>query len=108
MIAGPSGKHVKIIWTDTARQRLSQIEDYIAVDNPEVALNFIDGLIESALQLANFPELGGPVTELMDTSFRQLTYHGYRIIYDTAGDAVRIRTVFPGRRLLPTDDLNDN
>lgn len=47
-----------LAWTDEARRWLEDIFEYIAADNPEVALRTIQGIYERAQVLATFPEIG--------------------------------------------------
>jgi plasmid stabilization system protein ParE len=46
---------MKIIWTQEALDRLTEIDDYISKDSPERASKFIDELIEHTSPLSDQP-----------------------------------------------------
>jgi plasmid stabilization system protein ParE len=53
----------------------------IALDNPERAHRFGHLLIDQALGLTSFPEMGRPVPEFNDPGLREIVQGSYRIIY---------------------------
>ncbi len=96
---------MNLVWTATARDRLLEIEAFIARDDPSTAILFTDALIETAERLREFPDLGQRLPELPQQAFRQLAHDTYLIIYDVVSDTVRIRTVLEGHRMVPVEDL---
>lgn len=96
---------MKVNWTEPARDRLAEIEDYIAEESPERAVRFVLELIEQTDKLAEFPESGRIVPEDEKQTARELIHEGYRILYKIEGGAVYILSVFEGSRLLRVDDL---
>ena len=92
---------MKIIWTNEARNRLFEIEYYIAQDSPDTATAFVQKLIDRVKILANFPNSGRKVPEFDSEDYRELIEGNYRIIYRTKKDVIEIETVFEGRRILP-------
>lgn len=96
---------MKVLWTDQAFERLAEIEEYIARDDPATAERFIDRLIERSQALAGHPGLGHTLPELPGSGFRELVEGNYRIVYRLQGDSVVVLTVFEGHRRLPLDDL---
>ncbi len=66
----------QVLWTDTARQDLTGIIDYIAQDSIGNALVILDKLEAKAALLATLPDRGRIVPELLDTGishYRQIT-----------------------------------
>ncbi|SDX17772.1 type II toxin-antitoxin system RelE/ParE family toxin [Thiocapsa roseopersicina] len=96
---------MKVLWTDQAFERLAEIEEYIARDDPATAERFIDRLIDRSQALADHPGLGRTLPELPGSDFRELVEGNYRIVYRLHGDAVAVLTVFEGHRRPPLDDL---
>lgn len=72
---------MKAAWTHKALLRLQQIHDYIALDQPANAKNFVDSLTQKADLIAEAPH-GGRVVPKYDRDDIRETYEGdYRIIY---------------------------
>jgi toxin ParE1/3/4 len=97
---------MKIIWTQEALDRLTEIEDYISKDNPERASKFIDQLIEHTSPLSDQPRLGRTVPEIANPNVRELIFKKYRIVYRLYEERIEILTVFEGHRLLRIDETN--
>ena len=95
---GPPGI-VKLIWTRRAAADRREIRAWIARDNPAAALA-LDGLFsEKAARLLNMPGMGRP-GRLAGT--RELVAHRhYLLIYDVAGDLVRVLRVLHTARQWP-------
>lgn len=96
---------MEIVWSPRAEFRLNEIADYIAVNNPERAREFVLRLLHSVDHLQEFPESGSLVPE--NVAFRQVVLQGYRIIYRIQTDErkrlakVEIITVIsPGQNAL--------
>jgi toxin ParE1/3/4 len=51
---------VQLKWTSKARRDLSNVEEYIAQDNPTAAIDVVVKIIAAAETLAHFPETGRP------------------------------------------------
>jgi addiction module RelE/StbE family toxin len=96
-----------VVWADQAFDRLAEIRDYIARDDPEAADRHIDKLIARGDSLSEFPNLGRRLPELPRADLRELVEGNYRIVYRVREEAIQILTVFEGHRLLPIDDLPD-
>jgi len=97
---------LKLVWTDTAYQRLLQIEEFIAQDDPVAAIVHTDRLMQQADKLTEFPLLGRVLTELPGSGLRELVMDNYRIVYRVHAQDVQVLTVFESHRLLPSDDLD--
>ena len=72
----------KVILTPQALDDLKEIVTFIASDNPDRARTFGNELIDRALGVATFPELGRVVPEIGEPSVRETIHGAYRIIYE--------------------------
>ncbi len=97
---------MKIQWTHEARERLFEIEDFIAQDSPEQARKFVDQIIEHAESLSDKPLRGRTVPEISRPEIRELIFRKYRIVYRIKGNSIDILTVFEGHRLLRKEELD--
>lgn len=91
---------MKLLWTKESLIRLQEIEEYISLDNPVVAIEFVDKLISLAETLLNNPEKGRIGPELSLENIRELLYKNYRIAYLIKKSSIDILTVFEGHQLL--------
>jgi toxin ParE1/3/4 len=92
---------MNVTWSREAGENLAEIEEFIARDNLERAVRFVDALIDHAEAiLADNPRSGRTVPEIGNPDIRELIYRGYRIVYRLKGDSLEILTVFEGHRLL--------
>jgi toxin ParE1/3/4 len=76
----------KVILTPQSLDDLKAIVTFIAKDNPERARTFGNELIDRALSVATFPELGRVVPEIGEPSVREIIHGSYRIIYEIFPD----------------------
>jgi toxin ParE1/3/4 len=97
---------MKILWTRESLHRLTEIEVFIAKDNAERAIKFIDEIIAHAEGLLrNEPGIGRMVPEISNPAIRELLFKKYRIVYRVNKNNVEILTVFEGHRLLKVDEV---
>ena len=90
---------VKLIWTRPASIDRKEIREYIAQDNPAVALALDELFSANADRLADHPGLGRPGRV---TGTRELVAHqNYILIYDVAGDLVRVLRILHAARQWP-------
>ncbi len=92
---------MKVNWTQKGRQRLQQLYNYIADDQPANALKFIDQLTRCAESLAAHPRSGKIVSKYQRDDIREVYEGRYRIIYRILPDRIDILTVRHSGRLLP-------
>ncbi|MBU1626694.1 type II toxin-antitoxin system RelE/ParE family toxin, partial [bacterium] len=64
-----------------------------AIDSAENAKQFLKSLVHAADKLASFPRIGRIVPELKDQAFREIIYHGYRIVYKISEDNDNVEIV---------------
>jgi len=97
---------MRIIWSPLAVDRVSEIAEYIAMDNTAAAEKWVDTIFKKVKELQNFPESGRIVPETENKSIRELIYGNYRIIYRAEKDAISVLTIRHGKQLLPMEDIN--
>ncbi len=73
---------VEIIFSDFAIEDINSVAEYIALDSPLYASNFVDGVFERIYQLEEFPDSGKTTPESENDNIRELNYGNYRIIYE--------------------------
>jgi toxin ParE1/3/4 len=76
----------KVILTPQSLDDLRQIVTFIAKDNPDRSRTFGNELIDRALSIAPFPELGRMVPEVGDPVVREVIHQAYRVIYEIHSD----------------------
>jgi plasmid stabilization system protein ParE len=70
----------RVVWTNEAQCWLRDIFEYIAADNPEAAAATVEGIVERAQSLKDFPEMG--VRYLASVRHVRVLHYGhYRIAY---------------------------
>lgn len=90
---------MKLVWTRPAAADRREIRAYIAQDNPAAALALDELFSEKAGRLLDHPSLGRP-DRIAGT--RELVVHqNYILIYDLAGDLVRVLRVLHAARQWP-------
>ncbi len=92
---------MKIVWSAPAVTDLDAIRTYIARDSETYADAVVLEIFEAADRLERFPKSGRIVPELNDPATREIIVGSYRVMYDIAGDAVRILGVLHGGRQFP-------
>ncbi len=72
---------MKLEWSPLALDRVSEIARYIAKDNPAAAERWVNELFDSVERLADFPESGRVVPEVLGVHrIRELIFGAYRVI----------------------------
>ena len=82
---------MKLYWTLEAIADRDAIFDYIEVDNPAAALALDELFSEKAERLTDHPKLGR--LGRVDGTRELVVHENYILIYDIAGDLVRILRV---------------
>jgi toxin ParE1/3/4 len=96
---------MRIIWSPLSVDRISEIAEYIAQDNPKTAEEWVNTVFDMADQLGKFPESGRIAPEINNQKIRELIYGNYRIIYRIEDDQISILTMRHGGQILPTDEI---
>jgi addiction module RelE/StbE family toxin len=90
---------MKLFWTPEAIQDRDEIYDYIEANNPVAALALDELFSEKANRLADHPALGHPGRAIGTREW--VAHQNYILIYDTAGDVVRVLRVMHAARQWP-------
>jgi len=97
---------MRINWSPLAVDRVTEIAEYIAMDNPAAAGKWVTMVFKKVEELQNFPESGRIVPETKNKSIRELIYGNYRIIYRVEKGAISVLTIRHGKQVLPVEDIN--
>ncbi len=96
---------MKIVWSPLAVDRVFEIAEYIALDKPSAAENWVDTVFESVKRLKKFSRSGRVIPEIQLDEFREIILDNYRIIYRIEEKQVSILTVRSGKEVLPVDEV---
>lgn len=90
-----------VFWTQTARNQLQAIYQYIAQNSERYAIRTVERIIERSEQIGSLPLSGRRVPEYELDQLREVIESPYRIMYHIRSDRVDIVAVIHGAR----DDL---
>ena len=97
----------RVLWSPTARLRLTEIVDYIARDSPPAAEAVHRALLRGVRRVGTWPMsapwVGAPYAALagLDQSYRVLVVRPYLVFYRVRGDDVLVLTIQHGAQLPP-------
>jgi len=94
-----------VIWTEPALADLEAIADYIAVENPAAAGEFVRRVFAHIVKLEQHPHLGPVPPELEESRYRQIVEPPCRVFYRQQGKKVFILHVMRSERLLRAGNL---
>jgi len=97
---------MRIIWSPLAIDRISEIADYIAQDNIDASVKWIEDIFNEIEKLHKFPESGRVVPEIDRSNIREIIYGNYRIVYQIGEKEISILTVRHFKQILPLDDIS--
>lgn len=90
---------MKLVWTRPALNDRQVIREYIATDNISAAIELDALLSERATALVDHPRLGR--TGRVAGTFELVVHQNYVLIYDLAGDVIRVLRVLHVARMWP-------
>jgi len=96
---------MKVSWSPLAIDRVSEIAEYIARDNPEAAKRWVDNVFEKVASLKSHPESCRVLPEINNRAIRELLYGNYRIVYRVEEKRISILTFRHGKQILPVDEI---
>jgi toxin ParE1/3/4 len=96
---------MKVVWTETALDDLSEIGDFIAQDSPTRAQAFVLELFDQAEKLVDFPQSGRKFPGTRREDLRELIYEGYRLVYHLGPAQIIMIAVAEGHKLLHLDEI---
>jgi toxin ParE1/3/4 len=92
---------MKVIWTPRAQQRLQEIHDHIALDQPVNATRWVARVLDRGEQIGDQPLSGRVVPEYQRETVREIFEGDYRIIYRIRSQQVDVLTVRHGAQRMP-------
>ena len=99
---------MRIQWSPLAIDRVSEIADYIAQNNPIAADKWVDSIFDRVKQVKDFSRSGRYVPEVRRKDIRELPYGNYRIIYRIEKKVISILTVRHYKQILPIKDIDES
>lgn len=90
----------QLVWTEPALHNLDEIAEYIALDNPSAAANYVQKVFDRVDRLATYPNSGKRPAELHRTPYREIVVPPCRIFYRVENNKVFILHVIRSERLL--------
>ena len=90
----------QLVWTEPALIDLDEIAEYIALDNPSAAANYVQKVFDRVDRLATYPNSGKRPAELHRTPYREIVVPPSRIFYRVENNKVFILHVMRSERLL--------
>jgi len=97
---------MKIIWSPLSVERITKISEYIAEDNPDASVTWVESIFEIIERLKQFPESGRIVPEINKSHIREIIHGNYRIIYKIRQEEIYILTVRHFKQILPSEEVN--
>lgn len=89
---------MRVIITESAKSDLEEIADFIAINNPQRAISFIDELVERCESLADMPRAFPLVPRYEHYGYRRYPYRSYLIFYRLHPDLIEITHILHGSR----------
>ena len=96
---------MKVIWSPNALERLAEYAEYIALDNPIAAENWVNNILDKTELLSRNPNMGRRLPEFPDSNYRELIFGSYRVIYNSLED-INILAMRNVKQLLRKEHLN--
>jgi toxin ParE1/3/4 len=90
----------KLIWTEPALLDLDEVAEYIALDDPLAAGNYVQKIFDRVERLAIYPNSGKRPKELPRTPYREIVVPPCRIFYRVENETAYILYVMRSERLL--------
>ena len=89
-----------LTWTEPALLDLDEVAEYIALDNPSAASNYVQKVFDRVERLTIYPNSGKRPKELPRTPYREIVIPPCRIFYRVENDTAYILHVMRSERLL--------
>jgi len=97
---------MRIIWSQLAVERIEEISDYIALDNTDAAITWVEDVFKLVENLTDYPDKGRVVPEIDTESIRELIFGNYRIVYKVEIEIISILTVRNFKQILTAADVH--
>ena len=91
-------KKITVVVTETAREDLASMVEYVSVDSPRAARKIIRTIQDRLKMFRSFPRLGRIIPEIRDPALREIVVDSYRILYRLRKGKVEVLRALHGRR----------
>lgn len=98
---------MKVVWSPLAIERAVEEASFIALDKPDAADRWLEGLFAAVERLEMFPDSGHGVRELRRSKYRQIVYKSHRVVFSLRDEVVWIHTVRRFKRRLDIGELTE-
>jgi plasmid stabilization system protein ParE len=95
---------MNVVWSPLALEKLGDAAEFISLDDPVAAENWVNDVFDKTELLGTMPEMGRLVPELHNSNYREIIFGNYRIIYNI-GIEIQILTIRNCRQILTKDDV---
>jgi plasmid stabilization system protein ParE len=95
---------LRVVWSPLALDKLETTAKFIALDKPSAADKWVNDVFDHIDLLGSQPEMGRAVPELLSSSYREIIFGSYRIIYKIENE-IKILTLRNSRQLLSLGDI---
>lgn len=92
---------MKVIWTKEARDRLKDIEGYIAQENPQAAKKLVRGIIRKVTEQLTLYPSSGKAGRVNGTRELVFSNHPYYMVCSVSDGNIHVLTVFHGAQKNP-------
>ena len=97
----------RLIWTEPALVDLEIIAEYIALDKPSAAKQYVQRVFQAVERLEVFPKSGSVPKEISHLPYRQIIVPPCRIFYRQKGEDILIILVLRSEQRVREIDLAD-
>lgn len=85
----------KIVWSRRATEQLRAASKELAERAPFISAPFLDRVLQMVEELSRYPDLGQKIPEYDREGFCQRVYGEHRILFQTAGERLKVLAILP-------------
>ncbi len=97
----------RLTWAEPAVRDLETVAEYIALDKPDAARDFVRRVFRAAERLGRFPLSGRKPPEIADLPYREIVVPPVRVFYRVRRGTVVILHVMRSEQQLQLETLED-
>jgi toxin ParE1/3/4 len=94
---------MEVVFTERFVTALEDCIDFIAQDDPQIAIEWSEHILDRCDQIATYPMSGRVVPEIGLVQIRELIEGNYRIVYEMTEKQVIILLIWSSRKQLDDD-----